>query len=110
MREDCEALDSVLLQSPALLSFHLRSNGRRRLAPTLRTNAINIGQSAIGMVRVYGETAEHEAIIRARKFERSNDHQGFDTWTAIARVIHEGSHSRCIAEKSPSDREDRPTP
>ena len=57
---------------------------------TPRTRDADIGQSAIGMVRCFGDAAEREALARARKFEKSNNQEGFKTWTAIAHMIRQG--------------------
>ena len=57
------------------------------------TKAIDLAQSAIGMIRCYGESAETEAIALVQKYERSNDTQACDTWKAIALMIRQGAAS-----------------
>jgi hypothetical protein len=58
-----------------------------------RMSGVDISQSARGMVRFFGDTAEREALARARKFEKSANQQGFSNRTAIARMIREGMHA-----------------
>lgn len=56
-------------------------------------DAHSIRQSAQGMVRIYGVAAESEAMKRVTKFEKSNDQQGVENWTAIAQAIRLDSNA-----------------
>lgn len=56
--------------------------------------AVDLAQSAVGMVRSYGERAEHEATARAVKFQKANDQRGFDTWSAIAVAIRQAASNQ----------------
>ena len=55
--------------------------------PIHRVESVDIGRSAHGMLRFYGDAAEAVAMACAKKFEKSKDRQGIETWTAIAQEI-----------------------
>lgn len=66
------------------------------MAKALGICVVDCGQTAAGMIRNFGDAAEHEALARADKFEKLRDDQGCDTWTTVARMIYQGTYPGAI--------------